>query len=89
MATATSESRRKRNTNVLERKLQKVLGLRTLGLSPNRIPEHEAILQAFKKGTVDEAAACVRVHRLGAAERLAQVFIETEADAPQDNALAA
>jgi DNA-binding GntR family transcriptional regulator len=52
----------------------RTLGIRAFGVTPTRIIEHEGILEAFRTGTPDEAAARIRSHRLGALQRLLMLF---------------
>ena len=58
----------------------RTMGLKTYGILPARIAEHSVILQAFSNPTPDEAVARIRSHRLGALERLNNLFVEAGDD---------
>jgi GntR family transcriptional regulator, rspAB operon transcriptional repressor len=65
------------------------LGFKTFGPQPNRMAEHEGILQALSLPTPHEAITRIRAHRLGALNRLLQVFATGDnAEVPPDYALA-
>jgi DNA-binding GntR family transcriptional regulator len=65
----------------------RTLGFKTFGPQPSRMAEHAGILHALSLPTPHEAIARIRTHRLGALDRLLQVFASGEnVEVPTENA---